>query len=128
MRDAQRARSEPTRYDRRCVGRQDEVAVERASGMAAVVRLRMPDGTVPDELTMTSPDAPAQAQTQVQGQGAPRAAELAEDRPVSGAAGDGAFSEGTMPTDPVPGNTVPADAVPTGAVPSIPSKSEPMPT
>jgi glutamyl-tRNA synthetase len=44
MRDAQRARSEPTRYDRRCLGRQEEVAKERAAGMAAVVRLRMPDG------------------------------------------------------------------------------------
>ena len=44
MRDAQRARSEPTRYDRRCLTRQDEVAKERAEGMAAVVRLRMPDG------------------------------------------------------------------------------------
>jgi glutamyl-tRNA synthetase len=44
MRDAQRARSEPTRYDRRCLGRQEEVASERAAGMAAVVRLRMPDG------------------------------------------------------------------------------------
>jgi glutamyl-tRNA synthetase len=44
MRDAQRARSEPTRYDRRCLGRQAEVAEERAGGMPAVVRLRMPDG------------------------------------------------------------------------------------
>jgi glutamyl-tRNA synthetase len=44
MRDAQRARSEPTRYDRRCLGRQADVARERADGMAAVVRLRMPDG------------------------------------------------------------------------------------
>ena len=44
MRDAQRARSEPTRYDRRCLTRQVEVAKERAEGMAAVVRLRMPDG------------------------------------------------------------------------------------
>ncbi len=44
MRDAQRARSEPTRYDRHCLTRQAEVARERASGMAAVVRLRMPDG------------------------------------------------------------------------------------
>jgi len=44
MRDAQRARSEPTRYDRRCLTRQAEVAKERAEGMAAVVRLRMPDG------------------------------------------------------------------------------------
>jgi len=44
MRDEQRARSEPTRYDRRCLTRQAEVAEERASGMAAVVRLRMPAG------------------------------------------------------------------------------------
>src|ERR1700724_1187744 len=44
MRDAQRARSEPTRYDRRCLARQAEVAEERAGGMAAVVRLRMPEG------------------------------------------------------------------------------------
>jgi glutamyl-tRNA synthetase len=45
MRDAQRARSEATRYDRRCLTRQAEVALERANGMPAVVRLRMPDGT-----------------------------------------------------------------------------------
>jgi glutamyl-tRNA synthetase len=44
MREEQRARSEPTRYDRRCLGRQEEVARERAEGMAAVIRLRMPDG------------------------------------------------------------------------------------
>jgi glutamyl-tRNA synthetase len=44
MRDAQRARSEPTRYDRRCLARRVEVAEERAEGMPAVVRLRMPDG------------------------------------------------------------------------------------
>ncbi len=44
MRDAQRARLEPTRYDRRCLTRQAEVVQERANGMAAVVRLRMPDG------------------------------------------------------------------------------------
>ncbi|MGA7987968.1 MAG: glutamate--tRNA ligase [Candidatus Dormiibacterota bacterium] len=44
MREAQRTRSEPTRYDRRCLARQEEVAKERASGMASVVRLRMPDG------------------------------------------------------------------------------------
>ena len=44
MRDEQRARSVPTRYDRRCLTRQAEVAEERAGGMAAVVRLRMPDG------------------------------------------------------------------------------------
>ncbi|MFI5287743.1 MAG: glutamate--tRNA ligase [Candidatus Dormibacteria bacterium] len=45
MRDAQRARSEATRYDRRCLTRQAEVALERANGLPAVVRLRMPDGT-----------------------------------------------------------------------------------
>ena len=44
MREEQRARSQPTRYDRRCLRRQEEVAAERAAGMAAVVRLRMPDG------------------------------------------------------------------------------------
>jgi glutamyl-tRNA synthetase len=44
MREAQRARSEPTRYDRRCLTRQAEVAQERANGLPAVVRLRMPDG------------------------------------------------------------------------------------
>ena len=44
MRDAQRARSEPTRYDRRCLTRQAEVAQERANGMPAVVRLLMPGG------------------------------------------------------------------------------------
>jgi glutamyl-tRNA synthetase len=44
MRDEQRARSVPTRYDRHCLTRQAEVAEERAGGMAAVVRLRMPDG------------------------------------------------------------------------------------
>jgi glutamyl-tRNA synthetase len=44
MRDEQRARSEATRYDRRCLGRQEEVSRERAEGMAAVIRLRMPDG------------------------------------------------------------------------------------
>jgi glutamyl-tRNA synthetase len=43
MRDAQRAKKEPTRYDRRCLGRA-EVAEEIAGGMAAVVRLRMPEG------------------------------------------------------------------------------------
>ena len=33
MRDAQRARSEPTRYDRRCLGRQDEVSGEMTAGI-----------------------------------------------------------------------------------------------
>lgn len=45
MRADQQRRHEPTRYDRRCLGRQDEVAAERAGGMAAVLRLRMPGGT-----------------------------------------------------------------------------------
>jgi len=45
MRDEQRRRSEPTRYDRRCLTRQDEVDAERSAGMPAVLRLRMPDGT-----------------------------------------------------------------------------------
>ena len=44
MREEQRARHQPTRYDRRCLTRQDEVAAERAAGMPAVLRLRMPDG------------------------------------------------------------------------------------
>ena len=45
MREEQRKHSQPTRYDRRCLGRQDEVAAERAQGQPAVLRLRMPDGT-----------------------------------------------------------------------------------
>ncbi|MBV9101657.1 MAG: glutamate--tRNA ligase [Candidatus Dormibacteraeota bacterium] len=45
MRDEQRARHEPTRYDRRCLGRQDEVERERRAGTAAVLRLLMPPGT-----------------------------------------------------------------------------------
>jgi glutamyl-tRNA synthetase len=44
MRDAQRKAGRPTRYDRRCLSRQDEVAAERAAGMPAVLRQRMPDG------------------------------------------------------------------------------------
>jgi glutamyl-tRNA synthetase len=44
MREQQRRESKPTRYDRRCLSRQDEVARERASGMAAVLRQRMPPG------------------------------------------------------------------------------------
>ena len=44
MREEQRKHSQPTRYDRRCLGRQDEVAAERAQGEPAVLRLRMPDG------------------------------------------------------------------------------------
>ena len=44
MREEQRQHSQPTRYDRRCLGRQEEVAVERAQGQPAVLRLHMPDG------------------------------------------------------------------------------------
>ncbi|HKR98091.1 MAG TPA: glutamate--tRNA ligase [Candidatus Dormibacteraeota bacterium] len=44
MRDEQRRRGQPTRYDRRCLSRQDEVARERAAGARAVLRLRMPEG------------------------------------------------------------------------------------
>jgi glutamyl-tRNA synthetase len=46
MRAAQRAAREPTRYDRRCLHRQEEVAAERAAGVPAVVRQRIPDGSV----------------------------------------------------------------------------------
>jgi glutamyl-tRNA synthetase len=42
--EQQRLRQAP-RYDRRCLSRQDEVAAERAAGMPAVLRLRMPAGT-----------------------------------------------------------------------------------
>ncbi len=45
MRQAQRGASQATRYDRRCLDRQDDVARERVAGAAAVLRLRMPDGT-----------------------------------------------------------------------------------
>src|SRR5438445_13290867 len=44
MREEQRKASKPTRYDRRCLGRQAEVVTERAQGQPAVLRLRMPDG------------------------------------------------------------------------------------
>ncbi|HZB97757.1 MAG TPA: glutamate--tRNA ligase, partial [Candidatus Sulfotelmatobacter sp.] len=44
MREEQRATSQPTRYDRRCLSRQDEVADERAAGAPAVLRQRMPEG------------------------------------------------------------------------------------
>jgi len=44
MREAQRRVGQPTRYDRRCLGRQAEVAQERAAGMPAVLRQRMPEG------------------------------------------------------------------------------------
>jgi glutamyl-tRNA synthetase len=45
MRREQQAARQPTRYDRRCLTRQDEVAAERAAGAPAVLRLRMLDGT-----------------------------------------------------------------------------------
>jgi len=41
--EQQRARR-PTGYDRRCLGRQEEVARERQAGRSAVLRLRMPEG------------------------------------------------------------------------------------
>jgi glutamyl-tRNA synthetase len=44
LREAQRKQSLPTRYDRHCLNRQEEVAAERARGVPAVVRLHMPDG------------------------------------------------------------------------------------
>jgi len=44
MRAEQRAASKPTRYDRRCAGRQDAVLAERAGGSPAVLRQRMPEG------------------------------------------------------------------------------------
>jgi glutamyl-tRNA synthetase len=44
MREEQQRNKQPTRYDRHCLGRQDEVAKERESGTAAVLRLRMPEG------------------------------------------------------------------------------------
>src|SRR5579864_8181227 len=40
MREAQRRAGQPTRYDRRCLGRQEEVARERAAGVRAVLRQR----------------------------------------------------------------------------------------
>ena len=46
MRQAQQRAGKPTRYDRRCLGRQEEVAAERAQGIAAVLRQRLPDGRV----------------------------------------------------------------------------------
>ncbi len=45
MRLEQQRLHQPPRYDRRCLGRQEEVAAERAAGMPAVLRLRMPAGT-----------------------------------------------------------------------------------
>jgi len=44
MREQQRQANQPTRYDRRCLGRQEEVARERAAGTPAVLRQRMPQG------------------------------------------------------------------------------------
>jgi glutamyl-tRNA synthetase len=44
MREAQRRAGQPTRYDRRCLSRADEVAGERAEGMPAVLRQLMPPG------------------------------------------------------------------------------------
>jgi len=44
MREAQRRSGRPTRYDRRCLSRQEEVASERAEGMPAVLRELMPEG------------------------------------------------------------------------------------
>jgi glutamyl-tRNA synthetase len=44
MREAQQLARQPTGYDRRCLGRQVEVAAERERGVPAVIRLRMPEG------------------------------------------------------------------------------------
>jgi len=44
MRAEQRRAGRPTRYDRRCLSRQEEVAAERAAGVPAVLRQRMPEG------------------------------------------------------------------------------------
>jgi glutamyl-tRNA synthetase len=44
MRLEQQRLHQPPRYDRRCLARQDEVAAERAAGVPAVLRLRMPEG------------------------------------------------------------------------------------
>jgi glutamyl-tRNA synthetase len=44
MREAQRRAGQPTRYDRRCLSRQEEVAAEREAGMPAVLRQKLPDG------------------------------------------------------------------------------------
>lgn len=45
MREEQRRDNQPTRYDRRCLTRQAEVAQTLAQGLPAVLRLRMPEGT-----------------------------------------------------------------------------------
>jgi glutamyl-tRNA synthetase len=51
MREQQRAAGRPTRYDRRCVQRQDEVRAERADGVPTVLRQLMPTGrTVWDDV------------------------------------------------------------------------------
>ena len=51
MREQQRAAHQPTRYDRRCLTRQAEVAVERAAGAPAVLRQYIEPGrTVWDDL------------------------------------------------------------------------------
>ncbi len=44
MRLEQQHRGQPTRYDRHCLSRQDEIATHRAAGGTAVLRLRMPEG------------------------------------------------------------------------------------
>jgi glutamyl-tRNA synthetase len=44
MRAGQRAAGRPTRYDRRCLGRQEEVAAEREAGVPAVLRQLIPAG------------------------------------------------------------------------------------
>jgi glutamyl-tRNA synthetase len=44
MRLEQQRLHQPPRYDRRCLARQDHVAAERAAGVPAVLRLRMPEG------------------------------------------------------------------------------------
>jgi glutamyl-tRNA synthetase len=46
MRQAQQRAGKPTRYDRRCLARQDEVELERSQGAPAVLRQRLPDGQV----------------------------------------------------------------------------------
>jgi glutamyl-tRNA synthetase len=44
MRAGQRAAGRPTRYDRRCLGRREEVSAEIAAGVPAVLRQLMPHG------------------------------------------------------------------------------------
>ncbi|MHB8717734.1 MAG: glutamate--tRNA ligase [Candidatus Dormibacteria bacterium] len=44
MREEQRRSHRPTRYDRRCLARGEQVAAERDAGVAAVLRQRMPAG------------------------------------------------------------------------------------